>query len=357
MFIHEFGHFIIARRNGVFVEHFAVGFGQELFGFTDKKGTRWGFHLVPLGGYVRMLGDADASSATADKETISKLTEEQKNQTLHSKTPWQRIKVAFGGPLANFIFAIVGMFFLFAFVGRPIVPPVVDSVAADSLAEKHGLQSGDRIQAFNGAKINDFMAIKEFLSKTTDHSLQVEVLRDDKVITLNIPLTATNLDGAEPQRVKVLGVRPRGQEYQKIPILEAFSTAVIMFFEMVIQIFHGLWEMVTGNRSASELGGILAIGDMAAQSAKLGMAASLWFMIIISINLGVINLFPIPVLDGGQIVITAVEWVKGTALSETAQKIIFGSGFAMVICLMLYSTWNDLMRFHVIQKIQHFIGI
>lgn len=358
VFVHEWGHFWVARRNKVKVEHFAIGFGPELLGFSDRHGTRWAFHLVPLGGYVKMLGDADATSATADNKTISKLSKEEAQQTLHSKTPWQRIQVAAGGPLANFIFAIVAMIGLFAVLGRPTLPPVIGAIDPTGHAAQHGLEVNDRISKINNEQIRCFEDILPFIRSGTHDVLSIEVLRHDKYIDLRIPLTIKEKKTGKTQRVKILGIKPNSShEYEKLPLGEAMQTAFSTFWKMCKTIIVGLSELLTGQRKGDELGGIFAIGDMASQSAKLGFASMLWFIIVMSINLGLINLFPIPVLDGGQMLINAIEWIIGKPIPEKIQKYVFGSGFAIVICLMLYSTWNDLMRYKIFQMIRGLLPV
>lgn len=347
VFAHEWGHFWFARRNKVKVENFAIGFGPELFGFTDRLGTRWSFNIVPLGGYVKMLGDADATSATADAGIISQLTEEERNQTLHSKTPWQRIQVAFGGPLANFVFAILAMIILFAAYGKPITPPVVGFVEPTGIGAKNGLMANDRIVSVNDEAIYEFGEILPFIRSGKHSELVVKVERDGKQVDLKIPLTE-----------KVLGIAPRpAMEFKKIALSNVVPESFSTFWFMSKSIVVGLGELITGQRKGKELGGMLAIGDMAAQSVKIGVGAMLWFMILMSINLGVLNLFPIPVLDGGQILMTAIEWVIRRPIPEIVQKIVFGTGFAMVISLMIYSTWNDLMRFKIFQMIRGWLPL
>lgn len=347
VFAHEWGHFWFARRNKVKVENFAIGFGPELVGFTDRLGTRWSFNIVPLGGYVKMLGDADATSATADAGIINKLTDEERNQTLHSKTPWQRIQVAFGGPLANFIFAILAMIILFAAYGKPLTPPVIGSIDPNGIGAKHGLMANDRIVSVNGEAIHQFEEVLPFIRSGEYSELTIKVERDGQKIDLKIPRTD-----------KVLGIKPSlSKEYEKMSIIQATQASFSTFWFMSKSIVIGLGELITGKRKGDELGGMLAIGDMASQSAKIGLAGMLWFMILMSINLGVLNLFPIPVLDGGQILMTAIEWVIRRPIPEMVQKIVFGTGFAMVISLMIYSTWNDLMRFKIFQMIRGWLPL
>ncbi len=358
VFVHEWGHFWFARRNNVKVEDFAIGFGPELFGFSDRQGTRWAFRLVPLGGYVKMLGDADATSATADDKVLKKLSEEERKQTLHAKTPWQRIQVAAGGPLANFIFAIVAMIGLFAVFGEPTTPPVIGFVDPAGIGAKHGLCENDRIVEINNEKIKTFEELLPFIRSGTHETLSIKLERAKKQVNVNIPLTVKNKDTGEIQKIKILGIKPSSsKEYKKMSLGAAVQTAFSTFWQMCKTIVVGLGELLTGQRKGDELGGILAIGDMASQSAKLGVAGMLWFMIIMSINLGLINLFPIPVLDGGQMLMTSIEWIVGKPLPEKVQKYIFGSGFAIVIFLMLYSTWNDLMRYKVFQIIRGWLPL
>lgn len=351
--MHEWGHFWIARKNKVKVEHFAIGFGPELVGFSDRYGTRWAFHLVPLGGYVKMLGDADATSATADTEIIQKLSKKDKEQTLHAKTPWQRIQVAAGGPLANFAFAIVAMIGLFSFMGKPVLPPVIGTIDPAGIAAKYGLEENDRIVSINDEQITSFEELLPFVRSGKHDILSLRILRQEKQIDIQIPLIQKDEKTGKTQKAKVLGIRPTlTQEYQPIALSDAIYTSFSTFWRMCKTIITGLGELLTGKRKGDELGGIFSIGNMASQSAKLGFAGMLWFIIIMSINLGLINLFPIPVLDGGQILLNAIEWLIGKPIPEKVQKYIFGTGFIVVICLMLYSTWNDIMRFEIFQKIR-----
>lgn len=352
--MHEWGHFWVARRNGVKVIHFAIGFGRELFGWTDKKGTRWAFHLIPLGGYVQMLGDADATSAVADKELINNLSEFDKNQTLQSKKPWQRILVAAGGPGANFIFAIISMIFLFAFYGQPIVKPIISGLDPNGIAAKHGILENDEIVSINGNPINLFEEIIPFIRSEENDALQFSIKRSDsdKVVDLTIPLLVEDEVTKEMKRVKVIGIRPGAQIFEKISLGNAIKESLACFYGLSKMIVFSLKEMLSGQRKGDEIGGILAIGDMASQSFKLGVAGMLWFMILMSVNLGIINLFPIPVLDGGQMLMNTIEWIVGKPIAESAQKIIYGTGFAIVALLMIYSTWNDLMRYKVFQMIK-----
>lgn len=347
VFAHEWGHFWFARRNGVKVENFAIGFGPELFGITDKQGTRWSFNIVPLGGYVKMLGDADATSATADASIVGQLSESEKKQTLHSKTPWQRIQVAFGGPLANFVFAIIVLIILFAAYGKPITPPVIGDVDPSGIGAKHGLMANDRIVSINEEPIQQFEEVLPFIRSGKFTELNITVERQGKQVDLKIPLTE-----------KILGIRQSPtMEFKKIELSSVVSESFSTFWLMSKAIVVGLGELITGKRQGKELGGIGSIASMAGESAKIGMGAVLWFMILMSINLGVLNLFPIPVLDGGQILMTSIEWVIRRPIPEVVQKVIFGTGFAMVIGLMIYSTWNDLLRFKVFQIIRGWLPL
>jgi regulator of sigma E protease len=241
---------------------------------------------------------------------------------------------------------------LFAVFGEPITPPVIGFVDPAGVGAKHGLQENDRILEINHEKIHSFENMLPFIRSGKHEVLSIKLERAKKQVQLNIPLTLKDKETGEIQKIKVLGIKPNpSKEYKEVSFGAAVQTAFSTFWGMCKTIVVGLGELLTGQRRGDELGGILAIGDMASQSAKLGVAGMLWFMIIMSINLGLINLFPIPVLDGGQMLMTSIEWVIGKPLPEKVQKYIFGSGFALVISLMLYSTWNDIVRFNVIQKI------
>lgn len=351
VFIHELGHYLVARFNDVKIDVFSIGFGPELFGFYDRHQTRWKISLIPLGGYVKMAGDADASSRP-DEEMISSFSDEERSRTLHAKTPWQRIAVSIAGPLANYLFAIVVMMGLFIWKGLPFLPPIVGGITPGMMAEKAGFQAGDRILSVNEQKVDDFEHLRNLIretGKTGTQTVLIERKTDNE--TQKLTLTLKPLEGLASDKPIVWGVKPGGIDYKSInPIIAVFES-VHVCLSMSVGTLQGIWGMMTRTRSADEMGGMLAIGDMASQSMKNGFASLLWFMVILSINLGLINLLPIPVLDGGAILMHFIEGVRGKALSMKVQEKIYLVGFLIVASLMLFSTWNDLVRYKVLDWI------
>ena len=352
VFVHELGHFLVARWNGVKVDVFSIGFGPELFGWTDRLQTRWKFSLIPLGGYIKMLGDADASSRP-DEKAIAKMDNIEKSQTLQSKTPLQRIAISFAGPLANFIFAIVVMTFIFLIKGQPHLPATIGDVKADMLAAKSGLLAGDKIIKFNAAPVQDFNHLRTLITANVGQDISLEINRPQQEAPLNIKIALYTVDPTTHNRVPIskLGIHPGEPEYIKHGPLQAVGQAVIMTFSFCYETCLNLVQMIAGKRSGEDFGGILAIGDMAGQSAKGGVFAVLWFMALLSVNLGFINLLPIPVLDGGHIMLYTIEAIRGKAVNEKIQEYIFLAGFIVVIGTMIMTTWNDLSRYKVIHWI------
>lgn len=343
VFIHELGHYIPARRSGIKIDVFSIGFGPELFGFYDKHGTRWKFSAIPLGGYVRMFGDADAASRP-DAEAKDKLSPEDYSKTLQSKTVWQRIVVSFGGPFANFLFAIIAMFFLFSLKGHPTIPSKVLEVKQESVADRIGLKPQDVITDFNDVKVASFKELREAIQQFKGIELRLKVIRGGEELLLSLK---------KPSGFEVpfqLGVVPANPEFVKKGILESFVSSFKTTYEISADIVKSIGETLMGKRKASELGGILAIGDMAGKSAQTSGASFVWFLIMLSINLGMLNLFPLPMLDGGHIVFYLVEAVIGRPVPLKIQEYIFLGGFIAVASLMIYITWHDLIRYQIFTK-------
>lgn len=353
VFVHELGHYLVARYNGVRIEVFSIGFGPELFGWTDSVQTRWKFSLIPLGGYVRMFGDADASSRP-DHATLKEAPEEMRQQSLHSKTPWQRIAISAAGPFANFLFAFIVLSFLFILKGQPIYPAKIGSLAPGLLADKAGLKIGDKILGVNQEKIRDFRQLRDLIRSHGGKELVFEVERSlsesepsktsaSQIVT--IKLTPEIENGI----VKPLGIRPGGTpDFVPLAPLSAFSESAVFIFSICTALTHAVGQLIMGQGSTDDFGGILSIGNMAGHSAKGGVSALFLFMALLSVNLGMINLFPVPMLDGGHILFYVIEAIRGKPMIEKAQEYAFILGFILVMGLMLFSTWNDLVRFKVI---------
>lgn len=344
VFVHELGHYLVARLNGVRVEVFSIGFGPELFGWTDRARTRWKFSLIPLGGYVKMFGDADAASRP-DTE-LSDLTEEERAEAFPYKRLSQRSWIVAAGPLANFLFAIVLMAILFMAIGQPFTPPVVGTVIPDSAAEQAGLQPGDRIVQIDDTEINSFQDIQWIVSLGLGEAIEILVLRDGNEVPLVATprLTEVTDDFGNRQEVGRLGISHSGVEFVQHGPFTALWQATEKTGSQTLAILKAVGQMFVGDRSAAELGGPLRIAKMSGQVAEYGWGSVVQFMWILSISLGLINLFPIPILDGGHLLFYAIEAVRGRPLGERAQEYGFRIGLALVLSLMVFATWNDIMN-------------
>lgn len=347
VFVHEMGHYVVARWNGVRVDVFSVGFGRELFGWTSRSGTRWRVSLLPLGGYVKMFGDADAAS-TPDARPM---TDAERAVSFQHKRVGQRAAIVAAGPAANFIFGIVVMAGMFMAVGQPVTAPVVGMVQPNSAAADAGIEVGDRIVEINGAAIDRFQDIQRIVRLQIGETLTVVVQRDGR----------TEVKRAEP---RITEMTDTFGNVQKIPILgvaaTADSTDVVRHgpvsalwqagretYGMVAATFVGIGQMISGTRDSEELGGPLRIAKGAGQAATLGLDGVILFTVLLSINLGLINLFPVPLLDGGHLLFYIVEAVRGRPLGERAQEYGFRIGFFLVFALMIFATRNDLIDLKV----------
>lgn len=342
VFVHELGHYLVARYNKVKIEVFSIGFGPELFGWHDKAGTRWKLSMIPLGGYVRMYGDADASSRP-DTDSLKKMSVEEKSESLHSKPVSQRMAVSAAGPFANFLFAIIILSGLFMIKGEPFMPASVGGVVPGKIAEKAGLREGDQIISLNSVAAKDFHHLRDLIISNKGQEVEVHFIRDGVQQTTHVKMVETDATGQE-KPVGVMGIAPPLPEYLKVNPFQAVTHAIEKTWMTGVDALTGIGQMITGKRSSEELGGILSIGDMAGKSAKGGVAALFFFMAFLSINLGLINLLPIPVLDGGHLLFYAIEGIRGKPVPEKIQEYAFMAGLALVLGIMLMSTWNDVVR-------------
>lgn len=344
VFIHELGHYLVARWNGVRVEVFSIGFGPEIFGWHDKAGTRWKFSLIPLGGYVKMLGDANAASMPADGS--DEMSEAEKAQAFPHKRLGQRFAIVAAGPIANFILAIILLAGLFSFYGQPFTPAVVGEVVEGSAADAAGFQTDDEVIAVDGTTVARFEELQRIIALRPGETMTITILRSGREVNLRATPERIERDNGlgEMQEVGMLGIRRSSAEYVRHDPASAVWQATRETVSIVDQTFMALGQIIRGARGADELGGPIRIAQMSGQAAEIGYAALVYFAAVLSINLGLINLFPVPMLDGGHLLFYMIEAVRGRPLGERAQEYGFRIGLALVLTLMVFVTWNDLLR-------------
>lgn len=345
VFIHEFGHFIVARFCGVKVEEFAIGFGKKLFSFRDKKNTEWKFCLLPFGGYVKMFGDRNAASIP-DEEVIAKMNNEEKKQSFITKNIWQKIAIVAAGPIFNFLLAIIIFTLLFFINGQNKVLPIIDNLLENSAAVEAGIKKNDEILAINQNEISDFNQIAQIISESPNQELIFTIKRQNEILELKIiPKTQLRKDffGNEVA-MPTIGISASQVVSKKLNLTQSFILANNETWQISIKIFKTLGELITGQRSIKELGGPIKIAKYSGQSFQMGILVVLWFSAMISINLGVMNLLPIPVLDGGHLLFYLIEAIFGKALPKKTQEIAFNIGFSLIISLMIFTTINDIAQ-------------
>jgi regulator of sigma E protease len=345
VFVHELGHYLVARWAGVRVDVFSIGFGPELFGINDRAGTRWKFSALPLGGYVKMHGDADPTSSTVD------LTAKPDPDSFPSKTVWQRMAIVAAGPLANLLFAIIVLGLLFATVGRPFTPAVIGEVQPDSAAAEAGLLPRDRIVAVDQEPLASFEQLQGIVREQPGVPLAFTIERDGQSMDVVVTPRETTIEDRFGQihRIGLIGISRSGVEFRRSNPVRALAEGGVETYRLITGTLHALGQIVVGSRTTEELGGPLRIAQMSGEIAKDGVVPVIWFTAVLSINLGLINLFPIPLLDGGHLVLYAIEALRGRPLTERSQEVAFRFGLIVVLSLMVFATWNDLVQLNVIE--------
>lgn len=348
VFVHEMGHYWVARRNGVKVEVFSVGFGKELLGFTDKNGTRWKIGAIPFGGFVKMFGDEDESSKP---DTNREFSAAEKAVSFHHKRLGQRSAIVAAGPMANLVFAILVMALLFMTAGQLSTPPVVGGVTAGSAADAAGIKERDRIAAINGSPIERFEQIQQIVRLGDGSTLLLALERDGQSVEISVTPTMTELTDrfGNVSKTPLLGISA-SMEHSEVVQLSPGAAVAESFNQtwlITTSTLSAVGQMIVGKRDTSDLGGPLRIAKISGEAAQGGIANFIMFIAVLSINLALINLFPVPMLDGGHLLFYAIEGVIRRPLSDRAQEYGFRIGLILVLALFVFATWNDLIHLKV----------
>ena len=356
VFVHEYGHYWVAKRNGVRVEAFSVGFGPEIWGRNDASGTRWKICAIPLGGYVKMFGEGGDDSEDGEK---SELSDAEKAVSFYYKTVSQRAAIVAAGPIVNFIFAIFAFAILAGAVGNAVPLAAVGKVFKDSAAEIAGFKSGDRFISINEEEINLFSDLRRIVTENPDTALSFQIDRAGKEITLSATPKLTVQKNAEGEEIEIglLGVEwsPEFVSYERQNPAMALWVGVQRTYMVTTNILSYIGDMFSGRRGTDELGGPLRIAQISGQMAEQGIGAVILLMAMLSVNLGLINLFPIPMLDGGHLAFYLIEALLGRPLGAKAQEYGFRFGLILVLMLVVFVTWNDLVHLEVIEFIKRLI--
>jgi regulator of sigma E protease len=326
---------------------FSIGFGPELFGFNDRHNTRWKFAAIPLGGYVKFFGDADAASVP-DRAAVAGMTEAERQESFEGKSVGRRAAIVAAGPFANFILAIVIFAGLFMTFGKPSTLPRVDSVQAGSAAEEAGFMVGDLVLSIDGAKIDSFAEMQRIVSRSAGITLAFVVKRGESEVTLRATPRLREVKDmfGNIHRIGVLGITrstdPNEQQYERVSPWRAVALGFSETWYVMEGTLSYIGRVFAGREAADQVGGPIKIAEVSCQVATFGMAALLQLAAVLSISIGLLNLFPVPLLDGGHLMFYAIEKIRGRPLSDRAQEVGFRIGLALVVMLMIFATYNDI---------------
>ncbi|MBB3134016.1 regulator of sigma E protease [Rhizobium pisi] len=347
VFVHEMGHYLVGRWSGIRILAFSVGFGPEIFGFTDRHGTRWKISVIPLGGYVRFFGDEDASSKP-DADKLAAMSEEDRARSFAGAKLWKRAATVAAGPIANFLLAIAIFTILFAVYGRTVADPVVAEVKPESAAAAAGILPGDLLVAIDGGKVETFDDVRRYVSIRPNQKIVVTIERGGQKLDLPMVPQRTDMTDQFGNKIEVglIGIVTNQEvghfRLQTYTPLQALREGVIQTRDIVTGTFKYIGNLLTGSMRADQLGGPIRVAQASGQMATLGIGAVLQLAAVLSVSIGLLNLMPVPVLDGGHLMFYAVEAVRGKPLGSAAQEIAFRIGLAMVLTLMVFATWNDI---------------
>jgi regulator of sigma E protease len=343
VFIHEFGHYAVAKLSGVKIEVFSIGFGKEIIGWNDRSGTRWKVSMLPLGGYVKMYGDLNAMSAP-DASKIADLTEDERKKAFHTKPLIIKAAIVAAGPIANFLLAVMILSFFFSYYGKPFATPEAKVIVKGSAADIAGLVPGDEITSIDKTAITSFSDIQRIVSTHPGEPLEFIIKRSGKELTKTItPRLSESKDAfGNPVKIGLLGIASPKMEYKHYSLGRAIILAAQETYSISATTLSALGQMITGKRGTEDLGGAIRIAQYSGQSTTQGMQATLFFIALLSINLGLLNFFPVPLLDGGHLLYYLIEAVTGKPMAERFQQYGFRIGMAMIIALFVLSTYNDI---------------
>ncbi|OCP00928.1 MULTISPECIES: RIP metalloprotease RseP [unclassified Ensifer] len=350
VFVHEMGHYLVGRWSGIRILAFSIGFGPELVGWTDRHGTRWKLSAIPLGGYVKFFGDEDAASVP-NYERLEALAPEERSRTFLGAKLWKRAATVAAGPIANFILAIAIFAVLFSVYGRQVADPVVARVNENSAAAQAGVLPGDRLISIDGTPVVTFDDVRRYVSVRPELKITIRIERDGAMLDLPMVPQRTELTDqfGNKMEIGVIGILTDQEagNFRTVTYgpIEAVGQGVLQSWHVVTGTFDYLANVITGRMKADQIGGPIRVAKVSGQMATLGIPFVLNIAAILSVSIGLLNLMPVPVLDGGHLMFYAVEALRGRPVGPAAQDVAYRIGFAMVLMLMVFATWNDISMF------------
>ncbi len=345
VFVHEFGHYIIAKLCGVKIEAFSIGFGKELCGWNDRSGTRWKISLLPLGGYVKMFGDS-SSASTADAEALERMSPAERARTFHHKPLYKKSAIVAAGPIANFLLTIAVFFYLIITTGLPSADPIVGGVMPHSPAQESGLKVGDRIVQINDDKVNSFADIPYLISTNLGTPVTLHVERGQKTIIMSITPRETEDDDGLGNKIKhpLIGIKSVEIKYTDVGPGRALEESAHRTYMLCAATLKVVGQMISGQRGTHDLKGPIGIAQLSGQATDRDFHTVLWLIATLSANLGLVNLFPVPLLDGGHLLYYSIEALFRRPLAQKVQEYGFKVGFLLLATLMAFTLINDLSK-------------